>query len=148
VTNESETTVPIPDHASLNVALTFTGLTNNEMTAVVNNLPDGSTASLVVRKPGVGGKRFEVAAEGLSAEGAKDLATVLFLHLERVANGDAADSGDGQSEAIRAVGLCSNRANHHLVSECGSCPYIQIRTDGAADQHDLDFRPNAGGDGQ
>ncbi len=79
--------MPIPDPASLNVALTISGLSNSEMTTVVNNLPAGATATLTVRKPAVGGKRFEVAAEGLSIQGARDVAVSLHKHLESVAEG-------------------------------------------------------------
>lgn len=111
------------DPASLNVALTFTGLSNGEATVVLNNLPDGSTATVEVSKPALGGKRFRIAAEGLSIQGAKDVATATFLYLERVASGEGSDRAEAQSEAIRAVDLCAQRADHHLMAKCGSCPY-------------------------
>lgn len=89
----AESPVPIPDHASLNVAVTFSGLSNDEATTVLNNLPDGSTATVVVRKPAIGGKRFEIAAERLSVQGARDLTTAAFLHVQWVASGGSVDYG-------------------------------------------------------
>jgi hypothetical protein len=83
----------VADPATLNVALTFSGLSNDEATVVVNNLPAGSTATVEVTKPPIGGKRFRIAAEGLSVQDAKDVTTATFLHLERVANGEAVDHG-------------------------------------------------------
>lgn len=85
--------MPNSDPASLNVALTFSGLSNDEATIVVNNLPAGSTAAVEVTKPALGGKRFRIAVEGLSVQGARDVATAAFLHVERVANGEAVDYG-------------------------------------------------------
>lgn len=79
-----------PDPASLNLAVTMTGLSNGEAVTVVSNLPAGSTARVDVIVPSSGPpKRFTIAAEGLSAQGAKDLTNVLFLHLQRVAEGGA-----------------------------------------------------------
>jgi hypothetical protein len=85
--------VPNSDPASLNVALTLSGLSNDEATVVVNNLPAGATAAVEVTKPALGGKRFRIAVEGLSVQGAKDVTTATFLHLERVANGETIDHG-------------------------------------------------------
>lgn len=79
--------MPNSDPASLNVALTISGLSNTEATAVVNNLPAGSTATIEVTKPALGGKRFQIAAEGLSVQAAKEVATALYLHCDRVLNG-------------------------------------------------------------
>lgn len=85
--------MPNSDPATLNVGLTFSGLSNDEATVVVNNLPAGSNAVIDVTKPALGGKRFRIEAVGLSVQGAKDVTTATFLHLERVANGEAVDRG-------------------------------------------------------
>ena len=81
------------DPASLTVALTLSGLSNDEATVMLNNLPAGSTATVEVTKPPIGSKRFRIATEWLSVQGAKDVTTAMFLHLERVANGEVADHG-------------------------------------------------------
>ncbi len=78
--------MPIPDHASLNLALTIDGLTSNEMAVVVNNLPAGTTADIAIHKQAIGGKRFEVSAEGLSIQGAQDVVAALRGHLDAVAS--------------------------------------------------------------
>ncbi|AGL13849.1 hypothetical protein [Actinoplanes sp. N902-109] len=132
--------MPIPDPASLNVALTISGLSNAEATVVVNNLPVGSTASIEVTKPAIGSKRFRIAAEGLSIQGAKDVATATFLHLERIAKGETLDDPETQAAAIRSTALCPERVDHHLMAKCGSCSYTQLVRQAAPDN-----RPNASG---
>lgn len=81
------------DPASLNVALTITGLANDEATVAFNNLPVGSTATVQVTKPAIGSKRYAIAAERLSVQGAKDVVTSVFLHCQQVA--DAPTHPDG-----------------------------------------------------
>jgi hypothetical protein len=83
----------VTDPASLKVGLTFGGLSNDEATVVLNNLPAGANAVIDVTKPAVGGKRFRIVAVGLSVQGAKDVTTATFLHLERVASGETVDHG-------------------------------------------------------
>ncbi len=79
--------MPIPDHASLNVPMTITGLSADEMTTVVTNLPATATCSVIAHPMPPGAKRFEVDVEGLSVEGARSLLGALAEHLDQVAEG-------------------------------------------------------------
>jgi hypothetical protein len=72
------------DPASLKVSVSFTGLDNDEAAAVLNNLPVGTAATIVVTAPTIGKlcKRYAIEGKGLSLKGAKDLTTAAFLFSE------------------------------------------------------------------
>jgi hypothetical protein len=76
------------DPASLNVAVTITGLHPDEAAAVFANLPAGSTSTVHVVKPALGPKRYQIDVGDLSIQGAKDVTTALHLSVQRATEGD------------------------------------------------------------
>lgn len=79
--------MPNSDPASLKATLALSGLSVDEALTVVASIPAGADFNASTIKPAIGGKRYTITAEGLSIQGAKDVATALFLHVDRVANG-------------------------------------------------------------
>ena len=76
------------DPASLNVAVSFTGLSLYEAECVLANMPPGSMAQVEVTKPAIGGKRWAVHVGGLSVLGAKDVTLATYAFVERAAAGE------------------------------------------------------------
>ncbi len=76
--------MPEPDPASLNVAVTITGMDHHEAAHVVANLPAGSTAAVTVTQPALGGKRYKLETAQLSVKGAADMTTALYMRAEQV----------------------------------------------------------------
>ncbi len=108
----------MPDPASLNVSVGFTGLDNDEATCIVSNLPAGCTARIDVTKPGVGSKRFAISAEGLSLKGAKDVVTAAFLFSERRSNADDAATVQTR-QTVKGTDLCPTC--HSYVPRISTC---------------------------
>lgn len=77
------------DPGDLNVAMSVRGLTLNEAKVVLANLPAGTTSSVRVALPQIGGKRYSVDTDDLSSHAAKELVTALCASTART----AADQG-------------------------------------------------------
>lgn len=74
------------DPASLILNVGVRGLSASEAAVVLYATPPGSTLTIDVSQPAIGGMRYSIVAENLSAVGANSLMGNLLAHLERVAN--------------------------------------------------------------
>lgn len=71
------------DPASLDVALTLSGLDRHEVVAIIGAIPAGVTFTGVASQPAIGGRRWRVSASGLSVAAARSITTSLELFTQR-----------------------------------------------------------------
>ena len=76
------------DPASLILNVGVRGLSMTEAVVVLGAAPAGATLTVDISQPAIGGMRYSIASENLSAAGAQTLVGALMAHLERVAKGD------------------------------------------------------------
>lgn len=72
------------DPASVGLAIDITGLALGEAQVAFANVPPGATLSADVTQHAIGPKRYTIRVTDLSLSGAKNLATALHLHFERL----------------------------------------------------------------
>lgn len=69
------------DPASLNVTLRFTGLSANELGALLVQLPSRARFSGAATRPAIGATRYELSVQDVSIQAASDLTGTLLTLL-------------------------------------------------------------------
>jgi hypothetical protein len=83
--------------ASLNVSVSFTGLSSDEFRAMLRHMPSRARFAGDAIQPAIGGMRYEVAVTNLSIQGAADVTSGLLAYLS-----DERPLADWERELIEA----------------------------------------------